>query len=242
MVGDSGSGEVLSAYDIGSLSAEQRSELSAMLEGYGVAHRLVGPELQGPGAEAELIEDLIATVSRPVEARPDLPSPYGRLDPVPRSRLRDAIAPRWRRFVAFLVEAVAAAVVLSVVATATSYPAGRVVGFVLSVASGLVLVATTGRTVGMWLFDMKVVVPPAVEVPGWTTASVRFLVVAWPALAALVLAPFVPTSVTAWFGVVDALWLFVCFGPILFDPYCRGLHDRAARTVVVNADSVAPLD
>jgi hypothetical protein len=51
------------------------------------------------------------------------------------------------------------------------------------------LVATTGRTIGMWVFNLCVVVPPSVSPPGWATATIRFAIAMAPAPIGLAAAP-----------------------------------------------------
>ena len=61
--GDDG-GDVLAGFDIGDLSPAQRASLSDDLAAAGVLHAYLGPELQGPAAESELIEQLIVRTRR----------------------------------------------------------------------------------------------------------------------------------------------------------------------------------
>ena len=82
--GDDG-GDVLAGFDIGDLSPAQRTTLSDDLAAAGVLHAYIGPELQGPAAESELIEQLISRTRRGVRGR------YPR-----RRRRRSWQGPRWR--------------------------------------------------------------------------------------------------------------------------------------------------
>ena len=66
--GDDG-GDVLAGFDIGGLSPAQRTALSDDLAAAGVLHAYIGPELQGPAAESELIEQLISRTRRGVRGR-----------------------------------------------------------------------------------------------------------------------------------------------------------------------------
>ena len=61
--GDDG-GDVLAGFDIGDLSPTQRASLSDDLAAAGVLHAYLGPQLQGPAAESELIEQLIVRTRR----------------------------------------------------------------------------------------------------------------------------------------------------------------------------------
>ncbi|MGN6694421.1 MAG: hypothetical protein ACTHN0_09600, partial [Aquihabitans sp.] len=62
-------GDTLAGFDIGDLSVEQRQTLSADLADAGILHAFIGPELQGPAAESELIEHLVARTRRGSGAR-----------------------------------------------------------------------------------------------------------------------------------------------------------------------------
>ena len=112
----------------------------------------------------------------------------------------------------------------------------RPVVSVLVLASDIGAVALFGCTLGMWLTRTRVVVPPSPAAPGWRTAIVRWLVATGPAVAgylAWITRTTLPRSVRLVLGVIGLPWMIVVFAPILFDTYLRGLHDRAAGTVVV---------
>ena len=83
--------------------------------------------------------------------------------------------------------------------------------------------ALRGQTLGKWLLGIKVVDVRTGELPGLGASVVRWAVPALPALVGWV-DPVVATLVS---------WLsFLVFVPILRGPEHRGLHDRAAGTIV----------
>lgn len=178
----------------------------------------------------------------PIAERPPPPPPEGLLGTTTPTGLEAAVAsPGWR-LLAYLVEvAILFAIGLTTRALlpdwATSIP-----GSLLLVGNGIVLVALTGRTVGMWVCRLRIVVPPSTGPPRWGTAVVRFAVASWPVLP-LEVAPRAGWTVAIrWLGLVQLVWWIACFGPVLTDHLHRGLHDRAAHTLVVRDDRLAALD
>ncbi|WP_421118078.1 RDD family protein [Aquihabitans daechungensis] len=244
-------GDTLAGFDIGDLTPTQRDALSADLADAGVLHAYLGPELQGPAAESELIEHLIGQTRRRngrrpkpprADAAPALPRalrlPWGA---VPFAALEHRVSARWRRFVAYLLESIVFSLGTWIV---FRYSAGGAQAFaaITVLLSGVVLVATLGGTAGMLALRMRVVVIAAPDrlVPGWRVALVRFLVASWPDVLRLALNPFFSFEELAWVSALAQIWLIVCFGPILLDPARRGLHDRVAGTLVVDVPRRIP--
>lgn len=243
-------GDTLAGFDIGDLSPGQRQTLSTDLADAGILHAFMGPELRGPAAESELIEHLVAQTRRGGRRRP---SPSGLPEPepgstgslprtlrlpfgdVPLEALALPIAAPWRRFAAYLLEAVAFSIVIAIILV---YSAGgaEVFNAAIGVTSGLVLVATLGATIGMMVLRIRVVTLDAPDrlAPGWRVAIVRYLVAWWPQTLVLVIDPFYDIEDWGWIAVVMQIWLVLCFTPILLDPARRGLHDRVAGTVVID--------
>lgn len=85
----------------------------------------------------------------------------------------------------------------------------------------------TGRTLGKRLLGTRVVDRTTGEPPSPARATIRWLV---PAAGSLVAA-----LVAADLDPLGAAWAFVVLLPILQPPLHRGLHDRAAGTVVTCA-------
>jgi uncharacterized RDD family membrane protein YckC len=237
-------GDTLAGFDIGDLTPTQRATLSDELAAAGVLHAYVGPELQGPAAESELIEHLIGQTrrgGRPSRSRASastdvlpraLRLPFG---DVPPAAFEHRIAARWRRFIAYLAESLAFSLATWLV---YRYSAGaaQVFAIVTVLLNAVVLVATFGGTAGMLALRMRVVSidAPSLPAPGWRVAVVRFVVAGWPDLLRLVVTTFVAYESVLWLGGLAQIWLVLCFGPILLDPVRRGLHDRVAGTLVVD--------
>jgi uncharacterized RDD family membrane protein YckC len=260
MVDDQGDdwGDSLAGFDIGDLSLEQRRTLSTDLADAGILHAFVGAELQGPAAESELIEHLVAQTRRgggrhrpaaPDDLVPDgrpgargalpraLRLPWGA---VPLETVGLPIAAPWRRLAAYLVEAIAFSIAIAVV-LAYSEGGAQLFSIGIGLLSAVVLVATMGATVGMMVFRMRVVTIDAPErpSPGWRVAVVRYLVAWWPQTLVMVLGFLVDVDGWGWVGGLMQIWLVVCFTPILLDPARRGLHDRVAGTVVIDVPRAA---
>lgn len=241
--GDDGS-DTLAEFDIGDLSTAQRATLSDDLAAAGVLHAYVGPELQGPAAESELIEHLIGQTRRGARRRPPAAGRSGDALPralrlpwgaVPIEALELAFSPRWRRFVAYVIESLAIGFATWMVLR-YSEGGAQLFAVVMVVLSGVVLVAGFGGTAGMLALRMRIVplAEPSRVGLGWRVAVVRFLVASWPDVLRMALVPFVALESLTWLAAVAQIWLVVCFGPILLDPARRGLHDRVASTVVID--------
>jgi uncharacterized RDD family membrane protein YckC len=245
-------GDTLAGFDIGDLSPAQRATLSDDLAAAGVLHAYVGPELQGPAAESELIEHLIGQTrrgdrgvggDRGVDPAGSASGAFGGLPRalrlpwgmVPIEALDHDISPRWRRFVAYLLESLAFGFLTWMV---FRYSVGGAELFAAAsvVLSNVVLVAGFGGTAGMLALRMRIVslADPDRTVLGWRLALVRFVVASWPDVLRMALVPFVAVESLTWLAALAQIWLVVCFGPILLDPARRGLHDRVAGTIVVD--------
>ncbi len=237
-VGDGG--QALCEVDLRHLTVEKRGELSALLDQYEVQHEAVGSDLLVPAAETELVEDLLGLVDGSTPAGP-MPAPEGRDAPSPPLPMVAAVAPRWRRFVAWLLEGYLFGGLALAAAWLFGSAAGAATGLGLSVANGVVLVGWRGRTIGMFVFGMQINAPPARRQPAWSDAWLRWFIASWPGTTAVLVAPFAGRAVETVLLVIGPLWLIVCFAPILWDRFGRGLHDRAAGTVVLMADYSGPL-
>lgn len=181
------------------------------------------PDPAGPGAGGAGDEDLGLDVDLDAELAALWAEEMGQL----------VISSRWRRLGAYLLETFAFSII-TISLLAVSRTAAQAFATGIGLLSAVVLVATIGSTAGMWLLRMRVVVPPSTSAPGWRIAIIRYLVAWWPALVLLVLHRGFPNLDLRWLDVVANVWMFACFGPILFDPLRRGLHDRVAGTLVVD--------
>ncbi|MCU1371907.1 MAG: hypothetical protein JWO77_3101 [Ilumatobacteraceae bacterium] len=239
-------GDTLAGFDIGDLTRSQREVLSADLADAGILHAFVGPELQGPAAETEHIEHLVAQTRRGGRRRGVPASVPGEVTAAPRAvrlpwggvpleAMALPLSARWRRFAAYLMESLAFGLVTAVIARA-SVGGAQVFVLASSLVSAVLLVAAFGGTAGMLVLRMRVVLLDAPEqaTPGWRVALVRYLVAWWPQVLVFALMPFVAYEQLTWLSTVSDIWIAVCFGPILLDPAHRGLHDRVVGTVVVD--------
>lgn len=254
-------GDAVGGFDVGDLTGDQRQDLSVRLTAAGILHAFVGPELQGPASESEHIEHLIGQTRRlgrarrggrrrpdPLEAHMSVvgsPTPgsigvgmaWGVIPPEVAGL---TISARWRRFVAYLAEALAFSVVAAIL---YRYSAGgaQIFSLAIGLLSSVVLVAVLGASVGMIVMRMRVVsvTDPDRAAPGWRVAVIRYLVAWWPETLMVALTPFVAVEDLGWLNVIAEIWLIVCFGPILLDPARRGLHDRVAGTVVIDVPKAA---
>ncbi len=92
----------------------------------------------------------------------------------------------------------------------------------------IVGIGAFGRTFGRWASGV-IVVRLDGGAAGWGSSVVRYLVVSAGWIAAWV-APNSWAPITQWFGTV---WMLIVYVPMLVDADRRGLHDRAAGTVVI---------
>jgi uncharacterized RDD family membrane protein YckC len=132
---------------------------------------------------------------------------------------------------------VAPLVVLAVVAPARR-PVWRAVLLAAVFLYQVVGVGAFGCTIGKWLCGAEVV-----SIDGWRAgygrAVVRSIVVIAPPVLLGAVASLLPAgSATRWvLDVVAFFWLVLVYMPIVSEPLHRGLHDRAAGTLVVARSS-----
>lgn len=105
--------------------------------------------------------------------------------------------------------------------------------WVLGAGYQVVPVALWGRTPGKLVAGTRVARDPELGSPGWVSATTRWIVVIAPQL---LVAPLPGAQLqTLWFRLLNTVWWIVVYIGIFTDPRRRGLHDRAARTIVVMA-------
>lgn len=90
---------------------------------------------------------------------------------------------------------------------------------------GIAPIALWGRTLGKHLLRVQVVTAEAGALPGLRVATMRYLVFSLFPLALLL--PELPGQI------ISALWSGLLLAIMVSDPQNRGLHDRAAGTLVV---------
>jgi uncharacterized RDD family membrane protein YckC len=94
----------------------------------------------------------------------------------------------------------------------------------------VVLVAQRGQTLGKLAVRTRVVHRQGERIPTWSEAVVRWLVPSLPTL----IGAFVVEDVI---DVLGGVWTAIVYLPLLGPPPRQGWHDRAAGTVVVDADA-----
>jgi uncharacterized RDD family membrane protein YckC len=148
------------------------------------------------------------------------------------TRPTDGATPAWFVEPTFGQRLTAAAVdgmvLLLLTIAVTRFPMGattqRATTWVLSGLYLIGAVSLTGRTVGKRALGLRVAAVDTGALPGLGAATVRWLVVTLPAV--------VPWFVPALRGIAPVVTLLI-YLPVLQPPLHRGLHDRAAGTVVV---------
>ena len=139
------------------------------------------------------------------------------------------IAEPWRRLVGFVIDWMVMVVIALILVAVLQVDLGTGDGLLLPlgvrIVQGLVAAAyyvgftvSRGQTPGKMLIGTRVVVERTAEIPGLGPSSLR-----WVVPGVFVFLPGV--SIIA----------MVIYGWLLFDSRRRGLHDKAAKTVVVLA-------
>ncbi len=104
-------------------------------------------------------------------------------------------------------------------------PAGWRVGYLVILGLYQIgFIVWRGQTPGKIAFRMKVVDETTDAIPGVGAATVRWVI---PAAAATV-------------PLVGVIGIAVIYGALLFDSRRQGIHDRAARTVVIDLRELPP--
>ena len=141
----------------------------------------------------------------------------------------DEIAEPWRRLLGFVIDwmvmVLIALILLSVLQIDLDAGDGLRLSASVRIVQGLVAAAyyigftvSRGQTPGKMLIGTRVVMERTAEIPGLGPSSVR-----WVVPGVFVFLPGVSIIAT------------VIYGWLLFDSRRRGLHDKAAKTVVVHA-------
>ena len=158
------------------------------------------------------------------------------------------ISGRWRRLGGFLVDqfvlsfavSLATWALIRLIAGDDEDGGARQLAFVLAwmIAVGVVYVvpvARTGRTVGKVLLSMRVVAAGTGRRPSWAASGIRAAVPSIPLLLPVVVRQTDPSeSVAASVWIVCSLVWLTVYAAALRSPEVRGLHDRAAGTIVVD--------
>lgn len=102
----------------------------------------------------------------------------------------------------------------------------------LIAAYPIVCIAVFGATAGKRLFSLEVIGRGG-RAPGWTAATVRFVVSIAPFLTGPLLTHVPDGAARVAAEIAQVLLMLGIYAPILSDPNRRGIHDRAASTSVV---------
>jgi len=141
----------------------------------------------------------------------------------------DDVAEPWRRFVGFVVDWIVLVMISLAIVSALGIDlsagdalrlptSARIVQGLVGAAYYIWFTASRGQTPGKMLIGTKVVMLSSAKIPGIGPSAMRW--------------------------VVPGVWVFlpgvsiisvVIYGWLLFDTLRRGLHDKAAKTVVVYA-------
>jgi len=217
------------ALDISHLAVEQRQLLGTVLRAGDVPFGFARNELIADGSFADELERALAWVlapTRPGEPAFDDPEYRGTLPPLvktSRSALPDGRRPatRYRRLTAGLIDEVLVGVPTGLAARAEAAPS-----LIMAVHMFYFVVPTAlfGWSIGKLVARTRVVDAGTCRTPSPLRAVVRWVI------------PYIPIIVALTIGLPgDVIGLAVAFVylPIMWD--LRGWHDRAARTLVVEA-------
>lgn len=223
----------LVTYDLAEWPDDRRAVVDAILRGEEILHEWVGAELRvGASHEAEvdaILDDLDhLDEDLDVEVTDDDVGPLAE-EEEPGSGAR--IASRIRRFLGWIADAL----VLSLAAYLFVFLGGSLDG---ASGTGIYLGATAvyyvvgvalwGQTVGKRLVRIRVVDAATDGRVGWRKAALRWLV------PTLTLLPELPLPDEA-ASIASGVLLLAVYAPIVWDEQARGIHDRLAGTVVVEA-------
>lgn len=237
-----------SAVDLAHLTPGSRRTISLRLQGEDIFHEWRGNRLSYPTARHDTVVEVIEWASPPEgQLRPARRAEWaGGLDDGGR---RGDAAPVLASRRARLAAAVLDYVIESLAATAVAVAAWALYGFgdglplavlvLIGMSTQVYRLGAIGRfgqTIGKYLIGIKVIAA-AGQPAGWGRAVIRVFSpwTFWVALGltqrSLAEGPVLGPVFSSLLWLVGVAYLL----PILWDPYCRGLHDRAAGTIVVRA-------
>jgi uncharacterized RDD family membrane protein YckC len=206
------------------LSPDDCKALGLLLDGDRIAHEWDGQLLRLPRASQARAEELIEWLGGTVDPSEQLEDP----PPVDGEGAdEDELATLWQRIGGALIDGVITGVPVSLIYTAL----GSVhpwIGVTIIALYRIGLVATRGRTIGKALVGTRVADATTGGMPAIDQATLRWLLEGGVA-AFISLVVGVRTPIGAFAGIAVLL-------PIVLRPDRRGLHDLAARTIVLRAD------
>lgn len=135
-----------------------------------------------------------------------------------------------QRLLAPLIDTLVLLPAILLIAAFSSGQAGRALSYAVVAAYQVALVARRGQTVGKVAMGTRVLDVNSGSTPSWKQSVVRWLVVIAFGVASLVVPALDP---------IEVLYTIVVLAPIIRPPLHRGIHDRAAGTVVSSDRPVA---
>jgi hypothetical protein len=232
--------------DLAALSPEERDGAVLLLHTERVAHEMDGDRLRVAARDLararELVEIARAAPSElgPGESDPLVADP-GTSAAAAGSRARADVferpPPAAGRVAAALLEAGAAIVLARLLRSRLGHRRAVVVAAATAgLGAHIAGVALAGTSPGLVLAGARVLVPPRIGQPGWGPALRRGLILHGPVVVALAAWPApgdrrrVGRAAVAGAAVAAAAGVRAS---VLLDPWGRGVHDRAAATVVM---------
>ncbi|MCU1427873.1 MAG: domain containing protein [Actinomycetia bacterium] len=237
------------AYDLSDWSSDKRRSIEFLLSNARIAYLWENGLLYVSHAHQDAVDDMVDTLEEdePLEFDDD-PDAGGieerRATGHDQVDEREHIAGPGRRFVGFLVDGFAVQLVwwavLFVIARQSdslrnvtrTWWLGALVIDVYIVSA----VALWGQTLGKLAAGTRVVAFDDGSLPGWRRSIIRFLVPAAPSPLLFLLR----RSLFVLGPLVSLAWTIVVYVGVFTDRYRRGLHDRAAGTVVIDTDYRRP--
>lgn len=215
--------------DVSGLTIDQRDALEASLRFDGVRYEFSGDVLRFPAVWQRRVElhlgDAMARTFEPGYVT----RPYRPYAAVGRAMVGVPYPRPWRRLVAAIIDSIVVGLPTGLLHRADL----AVIGVAVSVAYFVGLTAWSGQTVGKLAVRIRVVDETTSTTPSIWTSFVRWCV----GFGIVTVLGVIPGSdalqiALSWLGFAIGLAIVV---PILFDPRRRGLHDRIAGTVVIDA-------
>lgn len=228
-------------YDLSQWTDEQRAALTLLLVGRDLPHGWSGSHLIGPRARVAEFDEVVDEIGSAPSINEEIGDPPALEDGADTDPLSGDIASPLRRlggrvgdmivlapFTTFL-----SAVVLGI--HRDSPPGVRLIVIVLAALYEIIPVALWGRTVGKLVARTRVVDLATGAPPSWRGSAVRWVVPSGVGVAASLLSRWGAAATIL--GMASFICPFVVYAGVVWDRDRQGLHDKAAGTVVVLADT-----
>jgi uncharacterized RDD family membrane protein YckC len=216
-------------YELADWRDDERDGLTLLLQVSEVPFTWVGTVLTVPPAAEAEVDALVDEIDGGADLSPDdawdaaIPEEHEfEPDEAEAEVAGMPLAGAWARFWGAVFEGLVIGSAVAAVRRAT----GNGVAEPLSAAYVVLTTVLWGKQLGKLLAGTRIVDAESGDLPGWEQAVLRWAVVGAPG----VLLAAWPSAATAGVFVV---WTVAVYAPVLWGPWHRGLHDRAAGTVVV---------